>query len=287
MMPISPIDLIEAVQQNGGSLRLDADGRIKLAGPKAAFPSDLMARLREQKEALAAFLADAGRGTERIPPAPTADSYPLSSQQRSLWLTESMGRKDGGDYNMIAALDLAGPVSEAALAAAFQALLRRHENLRTAFELQDGEPVQRVVACSLPVERLADNDGADAAQTAHALAASLFATRFDLSRPPLLRVCLQRIGADRHVLVICLHHIVADGWSMGVLFRDLAAFYRAALTERAPDPPALDLQYKDYAHWQSEQQSRGLTWWLDALDGVPDVLDPPADFGRQDAAACA
>ena len=291
MMPISPIDLIEAVQQNGGSLRLDADGRIKLAGPKAAFPSDLMARLREQKEALAAFLADAGRGTERIPPAPTADSYPLSSQQRSLWLTESMGRKDGGDYNMIAALDLAGPVSEAALAAAFQALLRRHESLRTAFELQDGEPVQRVVACSLPVERLADNDGADAAQTAHALAASLFATRFDLSRPPLLRVCLQRIGADRHVLVICLHHIVADGWSMGVLFRDLAAFYRAALTERAPAPPPLDLQYKDYAHWQSEQQrqqpSRGLAWWLDVLDGVPDVLDPPADFGRQDAAACA
>ena len=287
MMPTSPIDLIEVVQQNGGSLRLDADGRIKLAGPKAAFPSDLMAQLREQKEALVAFLADAGRGTERITPAPTADSYPLSSQQRSLWLSEGMGRKDGGDYNIIAALDLVGPLSEAALAAAFQALLKRHESLRTAFEFQDGEPVQRVVDCSLPVERLTDNDGTDAALTAHELSVSLFATRFDLSRPPLLRVCLQRIGADRHVLVICLHHIVADGWSMGVLFRDLAAFYRAALTERAPDLPPLDLQYKDYAYWQSEQQSRGLTWWQDALNGAPDVLDPPADFGRQDAPACA
>ncbi len=231
---------------------------------------------------------------DRIPArAPAAagflDSASLSFAQQRLWFLARL-RPDDASYNVAAAVEVRGPVDAGALAAAFRQVTDRHEALRTTFDEVGGEPVQVIHPAGAAALPLIDLGGLPAAgdkeAEAERLASAEAARPFDLRRGPLLRTTLVRTGPERHLLLLTLHHLVSDAWSMGVLIREVSAFYRIALEGRPPLLPALAVQYADFAAWQrgrwlqADALERPLAWWRERLAGAPPELDLPADRNR-------
>jgi amino acid adenylation domain-containing protein len=230
------------------------------------------------------------RGLELPPlrPAPRdGRGFPLSYAQGRLWLLERL-EPGSAQYNMPQVLELRGALEPAALAAALAAIVRRHEVLRTRFAEADGEPVQIPEPAPpfvLPQVDLSALAGKERLEAAGRLATAEAMQPFDLSQPPLLRAVLLRLGGEEHRLLLTVHHIASDGWSQGILDRELAALYAAGV-RREPSPlPAIPLQYGDFAAWQrswlaGEALAGELAWWRERLAGVPDVLDLPTDRPR-------
>ncbi|WP_328433271.1 non-ribosomal peptide synthetase [Streptomyces sp. NBC_00425] len=213
---------------------------------------------------------------------------PLSFAQRRLWFLD---RLDPGSalYNVPLAVTLTGVLDLTALHHALRALVRRHASLRTRLVgSADGEPVQTVDEADdvrLETEDLGQlPEGARTATAAErARAESLLP--FDLSEGPLVRFRLLRLHERRSVLLVTMHHAVCDGWSVGVLLRDLVSLYRAGLDGAAEPPSALPVQYPDYAVWQRAlldrpDQDGRLGYWADCLAGAPPLLDLPTDRPR-------
>ncbi|MFL6129471.1 MAG: amino acid adenylation domain-containing protein [Mycobacteriales bacterium] len=202
---------------------------------------------------------------------------PLSAAQRRLWFLDRLDGS-GGTYNIAFGLRLRGRLDRAALQAALQDLVGRHESLRTVFPDRDGVPRQEVrtaVRVELPVDRPPDLAGAVAAEVGRG---------FDLTAEIPLRARLFATG-DEHVLLLVLHHIAADGASIEPLGRDLATAYAARRDGRVPDWPPLPVQYADYVLWQRELLHGGvgdrqLGCWARALAGLPEQLELPADRPR-------
>ncbi|MEU6295545.1 amino acid adenylation domain-containing protein, partial [Streptomyces erythrochromogenes] len=215
------------------------------------------------------------------------ERLPLSSAQQRLWLIDRM-EGPSALYNMPLALRLSGPLDAAALELALGDLVARHEILRTLIAEHDGAPHQIVLppaGAALPVELL------DCAPESVESEVDRAARRpFDLAAEPPVRVTLLRVGPEEHVLVVALHHIVGDGWSMGPLLRDLADAYAARRDGSAPDWRPLPVQYADYALWQRELLgdeadpdslvSRQLAHWRDTLADLPEELTLPVDRPR-------
>ncbi len=211
------------------------------------------------------------------------DEVVQSFAQQRLWLTSQLDA-GGVSYNVPFASRLKGPLEVGALEASFQEVVRRHEVLRTTFAEVDGEPVQRIHAqqeLRLEVEEVPEQEVlARVEQEAQ--------RPFDLERGPLLRVRLLRVGPEEHVLVWVVHHIVFDGWSIGVLYQELSALYRARVRGEAARLEDLPVQYADYARWQSEWLKgevleRQLAWWKEQLAGASPVLELPTDSPRPPA----
>ena len=250
-------------------------------------------RVREVFEAptvaaLAARLAAAtGRPTPPIVAVPRDAPPPASFAQERLWFLDRF-ESDRAVYNVPTAQRLAGALDAAALAAALAALARRHETLRTVFEDAAGQVVQ-VVQPAAPVPLPAiDLGGAAPARReteARRLARREARRTFDLARGPLWRAVLLRLAPDEHVLLLTLHHVISDGWSMTVLWRELDALYGAALSGETPPLPPLPIQYADFAAWQrrwlsGEELERQLGYWRRRLEGLPPVLELPLDRPR-------
>ncbi|MFL6199420.1 MAG: amino acid adenylation domain-containing protein [Thermoanaerobaculia bacterium] len=223
-----------------------------------------------------------GEGTAAPPLAPQprpAGGIPLSFAQQRLWFLDRL-EPESPFYNVPAAVRLRGRLHPAALAAAFQEIVRRHEALRTRFAEEAGRPVQ-IVEDDLPFSLpLLDLSGLPEREMEAACLAQAEARRpFDLGRGPLLRLTLLRLGEDEHLLLAVFHHIVSDGWSLGVFLRETADLYRSfAMGEPSPLPP-LPLQYADFALWQrgwlaGEALERQLAWWRRQLEGVPPLALP-------------
>ncbi|WP_343073363.1 non-ribosomal peptide synthase/polyketide synthase [Pyxidicoccus fallax] len=222
-----------------------------------------------------------------IPHAPRSSALPLSFAQQRLWFLDRM-EPGSAFYNVPVVSRLEGRLDAAALERSLQALVRRHEALRTTFAEERGEPVQRIQdALSLTLAQVELQGLPEQAREVEALRLTREEARrpFDLARGPLVRATLLRLGEQRHVLLLTLHHIIADGWSMRVLVRELAELYEGFCTGRAPELDALPLQYADYAAWQ-RQWLRGerleslLGWWRQHLAGAPPVLELPIDRPR-------
>ncbi|HEU0077914.1 MAG TPA: amino acid adenylation domain-containing protein, partial [Longimicrobiaceae bacterium] len=207
--------------------------------------------------------------------------------QERLWFLD---RLEGGSasYNIPAAVRLAGALDVDALERALGEIVRRHESLRTVFAEVDGSPVQVIApfaGFALPVEDLSALSEADRKAAVEQRAGEEAARPFDLAAGPLFRAALFCVAPDDHVLVLAQHHVVTDGWSMGVLFRELSALY-AALVTGEPSPLApLPVQYADYAVWQrgwlaGETLERQVAFWRERLAGAPPVLDLPLDRPR-------
>ncbi|WP_218823744.1 condensation domain-containing protein [Inquilinus limosus] len=225
-----------------------------------------------------------------LPPVtaePRHAGMPLSLAQQRLWLAERLaGEAARSAYNLTGQLRLTGPLSRPALERALPGLLARHEILRTAYpEDADGVPAARIDAeAALPLPEI-DLSALDPARREARLAeieAEEARRPFDLAAAPLLRATLLRLGPAEHSLLLGLHHIVADGWSIGVLIDDLGALYRAALAHGPADLPPLPVQYLDYAQWQrrllqGDLLERQKAFWRDRLAGVPQRLELPAD----------
>lgn len=233
-----------------------------------------LAALVEQAEQSAA------PGLSRLPPGTVP---PLSFGQQRLWFLDHL-EGAGAAYNIPAALRLKGALDRRALASAFTALCARHEVLRTAYPGEGGVPRLRIEdprPFELPVEEMTDAAAADLGAAMGAEAAR----RFDLGRDWPLRAKLLRLGPEEHVLLLTLHHIAADGWSVGVLVRELASFYAAFRRGVEPELPALPVQYADYAAWQREWQGgerlkEKLAFWRRSLEGAPALIALPADRPR-------
>jgi len=201
---------------------------------------------------------------------------PASFAQERLWFLEQLGDEPGA-YNIPLALSLRGSLDPAALEAALNEVVRRHEVLRTTFA-SEGRSVVQKIAPSLRVPLPVIEIGEDSAETRR-LAREEATRPFDLSTGPLLRTVLLRLGLEEHVLLLTMHHIVSDGWSIGVLLRELSTLHDGGSL------PALPVQYADFAAWQQEWLSGDvleaqLAWWRERLAGAPAVLELPADRPR-------
>jgi amino acid adenylation domain-containing protein/non-ribosomal peptide synthase protein (TIGR01720 family) len=230
-------------------------------------------------------------GGERLPPlepAPEARSYPLSSTQRGVWFACQV-QKDTRAYNMAAAYLLEGELEVNALEQALQAVVQRHEILRTTFFLEGDEPRQRVAA-SVPAVLERDDLSAwpDAESLALARCRQAMAKPFDLEHGPLLRALLMRLGPRRQVLLFNLHHIIFDAWSTRILIREALALYEALVANR-PSPLAPPrLQYRDYTAWEArllagDSLADSRNYWHRKLTPLPPALGLPTDRPRSKA----
>ncbi|HKH48538.1 MAG TPA: amino acid adenylation domain-containing protein, partial [Thermoanaerobaculia bacterium] len=222
-----------------------------------------------------------------LPPEARREGLPLSFSQQRLWLLDQI-EPGSAAYNVPSAVRLSGDLDSGLLAAVFAALVRRHEVLRTTFAAGPDGPVQVIAPASaldLPLVDLADLPAAEREVRARDLARAEARRPFDLQRGPLLRLTLLRLEEREHLLLMTFHHVVSDGWSWGVLLRDVAALY-AAFSQGRPSPlPDLPVQYADFAVWQrgwlqGETLERQLAWWTRQLAGAPRVLELPADRPR-------
>jgi amino acid adenylation domain-containing protein/FkbM family methyltransferase len=210
---------------------------------------------------------------------------PLSFAQARLWFLDQMGLT-GAAYNVPLTLWLEGTLDAAALEAALRALIDRHESLRTRFVSSDGEPAQVIVADPVFSLTRIDLERSDEPEAEAVLLAQAEVNRpFDLERGPAIRATLLRLEPARHALVLVVHHIAVDGWSMAVLRRELSALYSAHAAGRVAILPALDVQYPDYALWQNARYASGalssqLAYWRERLRGAPEALNLPTDKPR-------
>ncbi|HEV7515307.1 MAG TPA: amino acid adenylation domain-containing protein, partial [Thermoanaerobaculia bacterium] len=225
-----------------------------------------------------------------IRPVPRTAALPLSFSQERLWFLDQL---DPGQvaYNLPLPIRLTGTLVPAALAAALAEEVRRHEVLRTSFGILAGRPVQRIAPAAqhypLPVVDLTGLPAGDRQPAARRLVAAESARPFDLEHGPLLRALLLRLGGDppEHLLLLTLHHSVADGWSLGVLTRELVALYAAGAAGRPSPLPELAVQYADFALWQrgwlrGERLAAELDYWRERLAGIPESLELPFDHPR-------
>lgn len=215
-----------------------------------------------------------GQASELVLSIAATDSPALSFAQQRLWFLDQLNPGDSA-YNLLSVFEITGPLDVAALERSFNQIIARHEVLRTVFHAADGRACLRVLPSALlalPVVALGDGRMDDDAALQRQCAA-LARQTFDLGRAPLLRVSLLRTGDDQHILLLAVHHIVFDGWSMGVLWRELASCYEAFAsgTRLALELPAV--QYADFARWQRERMQalplqEQLQYWRRQLDGI-------------------
>jgi len=222
-----------------------------------------------------------------IPRRPDPASAPLSFMQRQMWLIEELAPGNPA-YHLPYGFRLRGAIDPALLEASFNAVIARHEALRTTFVVQEGEPLQRIHASLSIVIRqvsLKHFPEKEREERLQALAAEESLAPFDLARLPLVRVSLFALEEAQHVLLLNLHHLVADGLSIELLLRELDACYRSFACGASPKLPPLEVQYGDFSHWQQASANesayaRQLEYWKSALAGVLPVLDLPADHAR-------
>ncbi|MFH8584558.1 amino acid adenylation domain-containing protein [Streptomyces celluloflavus] len=213
------------------------------------------------------------------------NTFPLSVLQQGIWFLEQL-RPGNPAYIVPAALHLRGPLDATVLLDSLNEIVRRHESLRTTFRLRDGRPIQvvrRALTLELPETDLG-GQRMDADQLELRITEAL-AGPFDLATGPLLRFRLLRLGPDEHVLALAMHHLVADGWSVGVLVSELSALY-AAFSAGKPSPlPELAIQYGDFALWQQEGLDadgprQDLEHWREHLAGANPTLELATDRPR-------
>ncbi len=233
-----------------------------------------------------------GPSVLRIPRRDPSRPAPLSNAQQRLWFMHQLA-PHSAFYNVPVVMRLHSRVDATALQRALDEIVRRHEVLRTSFHIENGAPVQRVstdahvllaivdISVSSPVTRQAD---------AKRLAEEEAAKPFDLAQGPVIRAMLLRLRDEEHWLVLTLHHIVADGWSMGVLSRELRSLYAAFTSGQRPTLPELPVQYADFAVWQREwlqgdRLDAQVAYWRTQLADLPSVpistdrpRGPEADF---------
>ncbi|MFP1890397.1 amino acid adenylation domain-containing protein [Lonsdalea quercina] len=228
---------------------------------------------------LAASLDAASQETlTEILPLKDGEDAPLSLAQRRIWVLSQMDAAAGDAYVLAGGLKLEGPLNTAALRQALDRVYARHDVLRTHIEVRDGTPVQVIEAenRSFPLSVVGLDDPRDPPS---------FQPTFDLTAGPLAQAQLVTVSEKEHWLRLALHHIIADGWSIGVLMKEIGTLY-AAFNQHQDDPlPALPIQYGDYAAWQQhylcgDRMQAQQHYWTEQLRGAPECLTLPTDRSR-------
>ena len=222
-----------------------------------------------------------------ILPAHRNGDLALSFAQQRLWFFDQL-EPGLSAYNIPAAVRLKGPLNLAALEQSLNEIVKRHESLRTTFGQVDGRPTQVItpsLTIKLPVVDLRNLPASERETEVRRLVTAEAQRPFDLSQGPLLRGTVLRLGDGEHVGLLTMHHIVSDGWSTGILVREMATLYAAFCVGGSSPLPALPIQYADFAHWQrqwlqGEVLESQIAYWKQQLAGAPDLIDLPTDHPR-------
>ncbi len=219
-----------------------------------------------------------------IPRHGSRENIPLSYAQQRLWFIDQL-EPNSPAYNMCEAIQLSGALNVPALERSLNEIIRRHEILRTNFIAVDGNPIQVVIErrlLSLAVRDCVKADAAESAVRVERMIEEEASRPFDLRSDLLLRVLLIRRGTDDHVFMFTMHHIISDGWSLGVFFEELKIIYAAEATMQRHGLPELPVQYADFVMWERERLNgpvlaRQLEYWKNQLRGRLPVLELPTD----------
>jgi amino acid adenylation domain-containing protein len=271
--------IITSLKQYNVVPRAEGD-RLTLHGEVHNLPPELLQAVKDEKPALLAYLQQAARQMEgsAIPTVPQQPFYPVSNAQNRIWV---LSQFDGGSaaYNITASFATLGPVNLPLLQRALDAVVARHESLRTVFSETNGEPVQVVLdTVAVPIAFVEGQTALSAIETAGA-------HPFDLANGPLLKLWLHHLADGSHLLILVMHHIISDGWSVAVVMKELQQHYAAYNQGQAPLATPLAIQYKDYSHWLSqellgERAQAAQRFWQAELEPPVEPLQLPLSFAR-------
>ena len=266
-----------------------ADDRLRCNAPEGVLTPALRTEISGRKAEIISFLRQAHvpiNTAITLTPTTRSANIPLSYAQQRLWFLEQLV-PGNPFYNVSTVVRLNGLLNIAALQQTFDEIVRRHEALRTTFRLVDAQPFQVIassMSVALPVVDLQPLPADEQDQRVQELISQESQRPFNLVQGPLLRVQLLQLDATAHVLLLTMHHIVSDGWSVGVLIREMGLLYAAFATGQPSPLAELPIQYADFAHWQrqwlqGEVLSTQLTYWQQQLDDLS-VLELPTDRPR-------
>ncbi len=262
-------------------------GQLNYRAPKGVMNPDLKNKLLGRKSEILAFLEEAQIATdssfEPIPSIERSEELPLSFAQQRMWFLYQL-ESQSPFYNEGLQLRVAGVLNVEALQQSINEIICRHEILRTTFPAVDGKPLQIIspsLTINIPVLDLQGLEESEVQQIVTKEARQ----PFDLSNGPLLRVTLLRLGSESHILVLIMHHIITDGWSMGIFIQELSTLYRGFTLNSPLLLAELPIQYADFAVWQrqwltEEIQKQQLNYWKQQLADAPPLLELPTDKPR-------
>ncbi|WP_235526606.1 non-ribosomal peptide synthetase [Nostoc piscinale] len=263
------------------------ENQLRYRAPKGAMTAEIKQELQERKTEILAFLQEAQTATQLtfVPLVPVSrdKDLPLSFAQQRIWFLYQLDG-ESSFYNESFQLRIVGKLSVTALEQSINEIIRRHEVLRTNFPTVEGVPTQVIrpnLTITIPVIDVQDLTEASVKQ----IVTQEVSQPFDLETDPLVRVTLLRQEPESHLLILTMHHIIMDGWSMGIFFKELAALYPAFTQGKASPLPELTIQYADFALWQrqwltQEVQEKQLNYWKQQLAGAPPLLELPTDSPR-------
>ncbi|MFN6560834.1 MAG: amino acid adenylation domain-containing protein [Nostoc sp. ChiSLP01] len=272
---------------NGSPAR---DVRLRCNAPKGTLMPDIRAELAERKDEIIAFLQKTSLAStftlEPIRPISRNGTIPLSLNQQRLWFLHQI-EEESTTYNEFFAVSINGLLQISHLEQSLQEIIQRHEVLRTTFPNQNGYPIQAIaptLAITLPIVDLQTLPKVEQSALIQKLSKEV-QRPFDLVHGPLLRVTLVQLEKESYMLLLCMHHIVSDGWSMGVFIQELSSLYQASCAGVPFSLPELPIQYADFAVWQrqclsGEVLKSQLNYWLSQLHGAPSLLQLPTDRTR-------
>ena len=272
-------------------VRVWVDGdNLRCRAPKGALTPELRDQLAERKGEILALLQghdSVKRSVVPVKRVPRSGSLPLSFSQERLWFLHQVEPRSSA-YTIVSSVRFKRRLDMPAVKRSLDYLVDRHETLRTIFMSVDGEPVLRVtdtMDVDLPVFDVKGLALAERRQRFAHIRTELIEAPFDLERGPLMRVAVIDIADDDWVLLLALHHIISDRWSLGVLTNEFEALYTAASNAEPPSLPELPIQYVDFAAWQRDRLQGSLmegqlTYWRDQLSGELPVIDLPLDRPR-------
>ncbi len=284
---MSHLDVIEECQRRSIRLGLK-DGKLVLRDPNGNLTPGLRENLRQFKSQLVVWLTSGPTDSAVIAPYPTGlAQIPLSFAQQRLWLVDALS-SDGAQYNVPVAMKVDGPLQRAVLQSVLDRLVEHHAILRTTYDARGGEPYQVIGApMSVPIKYL---DLSSVAQSERDAAVrdrvrAEFRQTFDLRRDLMLRCIVIRVAPDSHVLVLVMHHIACDGWSMPIVTREFAHLYEALAAGRECSSSPPSVQYADFAYWQRkvlppDTFDTGLQYWRTQLTDAPRLHSLPLDGVR-------
>ncbi|MCH8623091.1 condensation domain-containing protein, partial [Undibacterium sp. TS12] len=284
------LQLVADFQERGVSLRIE-EGQLRYRAPQGALDAEDLQLLRTNKSALMTYLQSdiqSPQTTSKVPQIRALQKTahaPLSFAQARLRFLEQLGQL-GEVYHISGAVRLDGQLNIQALEQSLNELTNRHEVLRTSYKTVDGQDVQVLGPADQFRLTMVDlSELSNSEQDLQQVMQQEIRRPFDLGTGPMLRAAVFRISGQAHILVLTMHHIASDGWSIDLLVREMRVLY-TSFTRGLPSPLLpLRLQYADYAAWQrqwlqGEILERQLSYWRKQLSGAPDALDLPTDHPR-------
>lgn len=281
------IEIISALRENSVFPKLE-NGKLKLVGKTKSIPQELLTAVKEKKETLIDFLVESSKTsseTEMIPKCATSEYYPLSNAQKRIWI---LSQFDGGNeaYNITNSLYLKGEVNIENLRKAFQFCIDKHESLRTNFETVDDEPTQVIreaIEFDFVQVDFADLDSPEVKVKEEVKRANHHA--FNLGKDPLLSVKLIKISEDQYAMIFTMHHIISDGWSIGILVQEVMKRYKDICIGAVLEEDTNDIQYKDFTVWLNQKIEgdfgvKSKEYWSNKSLSEIEPIHLPLDFPR-------